>query len=94
MLHMIKCTLLHSATAVEQSMESVNLQSEHDKYLYLPAGPAMRNRSHLEETLRLATAEPSAEHSGEEQPGLFTPPVTLWCFPVRSHPHSPESQRP
>lgn len=30
-------------------------------------GPAPRDRSHIEDTLRLTTAEPSAEISGEEQ---------------------------
>lgn len=30
-----------------------------------PSGPAARDRSHIEETLRLATAEPSREFVGE-----------------------------
>uniref|UniRef100_A0A3P8SA30 Sarcalumenin n=1 Tax=Amphiprion percula TaxID=161767 RepID=A0A3P8SA30_AMPPE len=38
------------------------LQSEHKKSE--ASGPAMRDRSHIEDTLRLATSEPSAEFTG------------------------------
>lgn len=31
-----------------------------------PAGPVRRDRSHIEDTLRLSAAEPSAEFSGED----------------------------
>lgn len=41
------------------------LQSEHEEDV--SAGPAVRDRSHIEDTLRLPTAEPSAEFLGEEQ---------------------------
>lgn len=40
------------------------LQSGHEGE---SAGPTLRDRSHIEDTLRLATAEASAEFSGKEQ---------------------------
>lgn len=49
----------------QQLTDSLILQSEHKEDV--SAGPTLRDRSHIEDTLRLTTAEPSAEVSGEDQ---------------------------
>lgn len=44
----------------------------------------MRDRSHIDETLRLATAEPSAQVSGEEQRDAECNTHTRCCCGMRS----------